>query len=272
MHTRTRQVPVPGATLAVTRSGDGPALVLVHGFGLDRRVWAPQLASLETRFEIIRYDLRGFGQSTLPDTGPYAHHEDLLALLDALRIERAHLLGHSLGGSIAASLALAAPQRVGRLLLAAPLLRGFVPLDALLTVLKQVWQAGAAGGVDGARTAWAQAPLLGAALQIPAARAVLAPILADYHGWHWLHRDPETGLNPPVAARLADITAPTLALVGALDLPDFHRMAQAIAQQTPDARLTVLPGVGHMPGLEAAATFNEQVLTFLTAPDIHPGT
>jgi 3-oxoadipate enol-lactonase len=257
------RVDIDGGHLHYRRQGQGQALVLVHGFGLDHRVWAPQWPARVDSFDVISYDLRGFGRSGLPGEAPYSHHEDLRALLDALTIDRAHLIGHSLGGGIAASFAVAYPQRTGRVVLSAPLLRGYTQLGELLALLKSVWQIAARDGLDAARSAWLNAALFAPTLQTPAGRALLTQIMADYSGWHWQHRDPETGLEPPLAQRLHELLAPTLVLVGTRDLPDFVHMGEALAAQAPNAHLELLPDLGHGPSVEDAALFNARVQAFL---------
>jgi len=88
-------------------------------------------------------------------------------------------------------------------------------------------------------------------------------MVTDYSGWHWGHRDPQHGNDLPATERLRDITAPTLVIRGARDLPDFHAIADRIAEQIPDARKITLPDVGHMPNMEAPERFNADVLGFL---------
>jgi pimeloyl-ACP methyl ester carboxylesterase len=87
--------------------------------------------------------------------------------------------------------------------------------------------------------------------------------MADYSGWHWQHRDPETGLEPPLAQRLRELLAPTLVLVGTRDLPDFVHMGEALAAQAPNARLESLPDLGHGPSVESPGLFNALVTDFL---------
>ena len=109
----TQVLPVPGARLAYEVTGDGPAVVLVHGFGLDMRMWDPQAANLAPRSRVLRYDCRGFGASGPFDPAtPYTHAGDLLALLDHCGIGQAVLAGLSFGGRIVLQAALAAPDRV----------------------------------------------------------------------------------------------------------------------------------------------------------------
>ena len=256
-------IDIAGGNLHYRREGHGEPVVLVHGFGLDLRVWAPQWPALAGSFDVISYDLRGFGRSSLPGEAPYAHHQDLLALLDALNVDRAHLIGHSLGGGIAASFAVAYPQRTACVVLSAPLLRGYTQLGELMALLKSVWQIAARDGLDAARAAWLNASLFAPTLQTPAGRALLTQIMADYSGWHWQHRDPETGLEPPLAQRLHELLAPTLDLVGTRDLPDFIHMGETLADSAPHASLELLPGLGHGPSVEDADLFNARVLKAL---------
>jgi pimeloyl-ACP methyl ester carboxylesterase len=103
----------PGARLAYDVTGEGRAVVLVHGFGLDMRMWDPQLPQLAERFRVVRYDCRGFGASGPFDPAvAYTHAGDVIALLDHLGIARAALVGLSFGGRVVLQTALAAPDRV----------------------------------------------------------------------------------------------------------------------------------------------------------------
>ena len=98
--------------------GSGPAIVLVHGFSLDGRMWDEQVAALRDIATVVRLDLRGYGRSSDPAPGvAYAHSADLLALLDHLNITSAVFVGLSMGGLVALHTALVAPQRVQGLVL-----------------------------------------------------------------------------------------------------------------------------------------------------------
>ena len=96
---------VNGTRLYYETAGRGLEVVLIHGGLVDSRLWDAQVGPLSKRFRVVRYDLRGFGRSAAAD-GPFSHLEDLRALLDFLKIERASLVGLSLGGIIAADFAL----------------------------------------------------------------------------------------------------------------------------------------------------------------------
>jgi pimeloyl-ACP methyl ester carboxylesterase len=162
----TAVLPLPGTGLAYEVTGDGPAVVLVHGFGLDMRMWEPQVEHLAARYRVIRYDCRGFGASGAFDPAvPYTHAGDLVALLDHLAIGEAVLAGLSFGGRVVLQTALAAPARVRGLVLLDAVLDG-VPWDpesagALDKLARRVQ----AGGVPAGRAAWLAHPLFAAARQ-----------------------------------------------------------------------------------------------------------
>ena len=90
-------------------SGTGEPIVLIHAFSVDRRMWAPQITALQGRFRVVRSDLRGHGNSDGP-SAPYAPHEDLRSVLNALSIDKATLVGLSAGATIATDFAIAYPS------------------------------------------------------------------------------------------------------------------------------------------------------------------
>jgi pimeloyl-ACP methyl ester carboxylesterase len=115
---------VNGARLYYEIAGEGDPLLLVHAGIADRRMWDGQLAVFALRYRVIRYDMRGFGKSAMVE-GPYAHHENLRALLDSFGIERAFLVGCSIGGRTIIDFALQNPGQVGALVLVASAVSGF---------------------------------------------------------------------------------------------------------------------------------------------------
>lgn len=241
------------------------AVVFLHGFSLDTRLWDGQWESFAQRYRALRYDLRGFGQSSLPQA-PFAHIDDLHALLNHCEIEAAHIVGLSLGGGVALDFALARPAQVRSLTLVDATLGGFS--------WKKDWsepgRAARAQGVEAAKEAWLRDEVFAPALEQPEAAARLRQMVSDYSGWHWFNRSPERGLTPPAIERLAEITAPTLAVVGERDVADFHAIATFIAGSLPNARCVTLPGPGHLPNLEAPEAFNAAVLRFLGQVTVGP--
>jgi pimeloyl-ACP methyl ester carboxylesterase len=107
-----------GARIHYERSGTGFPVLFIHAGIADSRMWEPQAAAFAKKFDMVRPDLRGFGDTALPPA-PYSGIADLVALLDHLQIARTHVIGCSMGGTLALDLALEHPQRVERLVLVA---------------------------------------------------------------------------------------------------------------------------------------------------------
>jgi 3-oxoadipate enol-lactonase len=253
----------PGAQLAYEVAGDGPAVVLIHGFGLDMRMWDPQVGPLTDRFRVVRYDCRGFGASGPFDPAvPYTHAGDLVALLDHLDIGEAVLAGLSFGGRVALQAALADPARVRGLALLDTVLDG-VPWDppsarAMDEVARQVQEAGVLAG----REAWLAHPLFAAARERPDLAAALAAMVAGYPGQHWLGQDPHRETRPPIDV-LEGICVPALVAVGERDVPGFREMSAVLARRIPGAAYRVVAGAGHMVNMEQPAAINDLLISFV---------
>ena len=253
----------PGARLAYHVTGTGPAVVLIHGFGLDMRMWDPQVGPLADRFRVVRYDCRGFGASGPFDPAvPYTHAGDLVALLDHLDIGEAVLAGLSFGGRVALQAALADPARVRGLALLDTVLDG-VPWDppsarAMDEVARRVQEAGVLAG----REAWLAHPLFAAARERPDLAAALAAMVAGYPGQHWLGQDPHRETRPPIDV-LEGICVPALVAVGERDVPGFREMSAVLARRIPGAAYRVVAGAGHMVNMEQSAAVNDLLIGLL---------
>lgn len=247
-------------TLAHDVAGDGAALLLVHGFSLDRRMWEPNMAALTARHRVVRAELRGFGATPPPD-GPYSHADDLRDLLAHLGIDRAAVAGLSMGGGAALELALAHPQAVAALALVDTDLPG-VPMDpALAAMMGDVRARGAAGDLDGARELWLALPFFSASP--PEVAATVRAIVADYSCWHWRNPNPRLGLEPPAGLRGAEIRVPTLLVVGERDDPSLIAASRTFAATIQGARFELLAGAGHMSNMDAPRAFEAALLAFL---------
>jgi 3-oxoadipate enol-lactonase len=251
---------VNGTKLYYEARGMGPAVVLVHGGLVDSRLWDDQMRPLSKRFRVVRYDLRGFGRSAAA-AEPFSHLEDLRALLDFLKVERATLVGLSLGGIIAADFTLEHPARVERLVLVGPGLRGDKqppPKDAAAAVEAMSRGAEAFADANMKRELYAavrpgtpaHARLRQMALDNFKALSTFAPGFIKY---------PE----PPTADRLADIKAPTLVIIGSRDGHNLLNIADTLAKGIPGARKVVIPGPSHHPPVKTPKEFNRALLDFL---------
>ncbi len=254
---------VNGTRLFYEIAGIGPALTLIHGFSLDARMWDDQYAAFAQNYRVLRYDLRGFGQSAVPGTEHYSHAEDLQALLAYLKIEQTALIGFSMGGGVAISFAVTYSALVDALIVAGSLLPGRRLSAELGASFGAIWSAGRTLGVAAARERWLQHQLFAPIRARPELDARFTQIVSEYSGWEWTHKDLQRDPDPPPAQRLGEIRARTLAIVGERDLPDFHAVAGLIERDVLGARRVVLPGAGHVVNMEVPERFNTLVLEFL---------
>ena len=253
---------VNGTGLYYEVAGSGHPLVLIHGFALDTRMWDYQFEAFAQHYRVVRYDMRGYGKSLPPTDESYSHTDDLMALLEHLRIDRAHVFGQSRGGAVAIDFVLAHPEATGALVLVDPVLGGHSWSQEAARTDGAIWETAAKSGVEAGKAKWLAHPLFAPAREKPEVAARLEQIVSDYSGWHLINTDPGRYADPPAAQRLHEIGAPTLVVVGERDLPDFLVIADTL-QQVPNARKVVLPGVGHMCNMENPTKFNEVVLDFL---------
>jgi 3-oxoadipate enol-lactonase len=251
-----------GGWLRYATAGHGAPVVFIHGFGLDLSMWDPQWQAFAQRHRAIRYDLRGYGSSSLPD-GPYSHVDDLLALIDSLGAQPAHLVGLSLGGRVALRVAATHPKAVRSLILADPAMDGHAWSGDWLRRWRKMTGAAQGGDFATAKKLWREHILFEPANKDPQVAAALQMMIDRYSGWHFGHADPGTAPAQQVGLILPSISIPTLVLVGELDLPDFQSIARRLRQELPAAELRTLAGTGHMSNMEAPRVFNELVLQYL---------
>lgn len=256
--TRRRRTAIPNGTIAWEDQGRGAAVILLHGFSFDRSMWDPQVEALSRSYRVLRYDLRGFGEST-PPSAPYSHTDDLAFLLDSCELDRVVLIGLSLGANIALEFASLFPDRIHHMVLASPGLPGHVwaeerPPDQVSRIARE-------SGVEVAKIFWATHPIFASLVDSGRAGPLLA-MIERYHGWHWRNDDPRA-VPADLATRLPHIDVPTLVVSGGKDAIGYREIALRIADDMPRAEIAVIPDAGHVMSLEDPETFNALVLRFL---------
>jgi pimeloyl-ACP methyl ester carboxylesterase len=253
-------------------AGQGPTVVLIHEAVGDGRMWAPQVDALSRGYRVVVPDLRGYGQSALPPER-FRHVDDVRAVLDRLGIERVAAVGGSLGARVALELALTAPERVWALVLVAPGLSGVEWSEDVRASWTAEDAALEAGNVDEAvevnlRT-WVDGPHRRADEVDPGIRAHVGDMQrraleVQVAAYADPDRQPaEEALDPPASARLAEVSATTLVVVGNLDQPDILALAERTAAEIPGARKVVVHGTAHVPNLERPDQVSELLLEFL---------
>lgn len=248
--------------LAAEETGSGPAVVLMHGWTLDRRMWALQARALADRFTLIAIDRRGFGQSTAP-ADRAREVDDLVRLADRCGLAGFHLVGMSQAGATAIAFAQRHRERVISLVLQGISIAGIpdhanasdhIPLADYADLVRL-------GALDSMKRHWAghalMAGLSGEAAEIGAA------MLADYDG-----RDLLAGVAGP-SARLdsvAGLTVPVLAITGDEDTAWRRSVTQALARTAPLGQARFVRGAGHLCNLSHPAQYNAAVSAFLARP------
>jgi len=228
--------------------GSGKPIVFIHGFSLDHTMWHSQVEFFREDYQVITYDARGFGKSSMPDS-PYDHIADLHTLLKHLNVDQAHLVGLSMGGRIATNFTLAYPEMVQTLTLMDSALDGYrSEVDWSVHAKEE--------GLEKAKQNWLKHEVFAATQKQPEVVAVLHRVVDGYSGWHWLHHDPQILPSTHARDRLHEITHPTLVLVGEDDLNYFHNIADVLATGIPSAQKIIVPNVGHMVNMEASGEVN----------------
>jgi 2-succinyl-6-hydroxy-2,4-cyclohexadiene-1-carboxylate synthase len=266
------RIAVNGISLNVEASGrgDGPALLLLHGFTRDARAWQPVLPCFDD-YRTIRVDLIGHGRSDSPaDPARYtmAHAvEDLLALLHHLDIEQTALLGYSLGGRVALHFALEARQLLWALVLesASPGIDDPMERDARFASDVQLAASIESDGIEAFVERWQAQPLFASQLKLPA--AVLAEqrqqrLENSTAGLANSLRGMGAGAQDDLRPRLHEIDVPTLFLAGALD-ERYAALAPGMAAAVPGSEHTIITGAGHTTHLEQPEAFAGLVTGFL---------
>ncbi|PZG17374.1 alpha/beta fold hydrolase [Nonomuraea aridisoli] len=274
--------------LAIAYEEAGPpapvgTVVLVHAAVADMRMWRHQFHALAEHHRVIRYDWRGYGRSGDAD-GEVCHHEDLLAVMDALKVERAALAGCSMGGAYAVEAALAAPDRVAGLALICSGLTGHTwPPEMLAQARERVhssvpaerlarYREGAAHVDPADARAMAEAHTLWQVAGPERDRAALSDAVWEEavemcrlmfeRSWSGPPAA-ERHLDPPAAGRLHEVAAPTLVINGLSDVPGIQEVSGLLADGVPGARRIDLPRTGHLPPLERPLEVTEALTTFL---------
>jgi pimeloyl-ACP methyl ester carboxylesterase len=260
-----------GGALAWESVGEGPNVVFLHPGLWDGRVWDEQFGVFSRTHRVLRFDFRGYGRSSRPEPGkPYSHVSDLAAVMDAAGFERAALIGNSMGARVAVDFALTHPARVSALVLASPALSGFegTPEEesaweaAFADAERRIEEAATAGDLERAqdlRLRWLWAPL---GTDDPAGARIRRIAFDNLHELT-MDESGETGTDPPAAARLGEIEAPTLVLPADHD-PTWHeRMCIEIAEGIRGAHVVRIPETDHVIPLRRPDEFNHVVLGFL---------
>ena len=255
-------------------AGAGHPLTLAHGLLLDRRSWDDQFGVFARQYTVVRYDLRGWGDSAQePTEPPYSPRQDVLSLLDYLNIHKTYLLGLSGSGTIALDFTLEHPERVDALILVASGLSGYPQrmTESIQDFIGQYYGAlqrkDIAGGVEATVRFWTDGPWRRPEQVSAQARARITDMSTRHiqrHGDLMAHQQHMIPLEPPAVERLAEVKVPSLIVVGDLDTPEILEIADTLERVIAGAKKRVIPGTAHHPNMEKPEEFNRVVMDFLS--------
>jgi 3-oxoadipate enol-lactonase len=251
--------------LSYEAAGNGPTVLLMHAGITDRRMWDPQWRQLTKPFHAIRYDARGFGASADP-ARPYTLHGDALDVLDALEIERAAIVGSSMGGGAALDMALAVPHRVSALVTVNSTPSGWHHTRDIMRRWEAVDAALERQGADAANELemkmWLDGPHRPSDevdRDVRIAVGMVNRVLLERQATFTV----EPGeLVPPAIDRLGDLHCPSLVVTSELDQPSVLAGAFELARKT-GADHVEIAGAAHLPNLERPREFLAAILPFL---------
>jgi pimeloyl-ACP methyl ester carboxylesterase len=257
------QVEINGTRLLVERAGSGRPILFIHGATLDHRMWRAQVAELADRFEVITYDLRGFGTSAAP-VPPFKHCEDAAALIEHLGLSNVVVVGHSIGGLYALELALSRPDLVGALALVCMSGLGEPSFPDAITAKFGAVREAAQRSVDEAKAIWRTTGWFDSAMRVPQLARELEAMLGDYSGVYWTGNVSGSNIEPAARTRLGELRMPTLVIDGGLDLDYNHQIADVLAQRISGVTVLRLPHVGHMANMEDPVAVNRALVELAT--------
>ena len=240
-----------------------PTVVLLHGGMLDCTMWDEQFELLSQAHRVLRFDASAHGRSTLPPDA-YWDHADLRALLDHLQIEKAVIVGLSMGGRVAIDMALEEPARVEGVVAVSSGLGGYRFVSDYHLENKKTLIAGWKSGdfdvvVEAFQREWTDGPHRTPDQVDPVVRERVRAMARQSVESLMEGRS----IQPLAIERLAELGLPMLVVIGELDMPGIHEIAALLVEANPNAELVTIPDVAHMVNLEAPDRFNELLLEFL---------
>lgn len=276
----TTTVTVPGGQLHVIDDGaaDAPAILLLHAGIVDSAAWDTTVPHLtEAGYRVVRFDRRGFGHS-VTEAVPFSNRADTIAVLDALGIERAALVGNSQGGQIAFDTAIESPSRIVAVVGVGAGLGGFdggatpeeiVEFERMDALDERLEAAGPGGDPEALADMldldvrfWVDGPGQPEDRVDAAIRDHVRAMDAAHYAADRVQGQP-VPLEPRAADRLAELRCPVLAIAGTLDASEVAATARHLEAEAPNARAVILPDVAHMIGMEAPGRLAELIVAFL---------
>jgi len=250
-------------------AGAGKTLVFTHAGFVDSGMWDAQWAEFTKNYRVIRYDMRGYGKSD-PVKAPISRRADLYRLLKHLHVQRATLVGCSMGGEISLDFTLEHPELVSGLVLISATPSGFQmqgePPPTVMAMMEAAQNGDLARASELQIEIWVDGPFRQPGQVDPQVRqraAEMNRIPVNNQTWATADLQPLSPLDPPAVKRLSEVRVPTLVVAGAVDDPEILRAADVLANGIKGAKKIVIPNTAHVPSMEKPAEFNQILAEFV---------
>lgn len=260
---------VNGAKLYYEEAGEGEAVILLHAHSVDSRMWDAQFEAFEKHYRVIRYDLRGYGKSAMPDPRRFFRHiDDLIGLMKQLDVPKAHLIGLSLGSMVAVDCLALHPEKVLSVSAASSGLyvkeedqwlpfteeeqyeKDCTAKEVNICSFKKEWISGLLGNCGPYRDK---------------IKDELGCMIENWSAWQPVYERRWPLIGPSIVKLLRERQAdlPLLVLIGEEDSIGSRQSSHQLAALIPSAETVYLPQSGHMSNMETPELFNNTIMSFL---------
>lgn len=257
---------VNGTKLYFEVAGEGQPFLMVHAGIANKSMWDDQFEFFAQKYKVVRYDMRGFGQSP-PIAAEYQRHQDIRGLLDFLNIDHTYLMGSSMGGGACMNFALEYPDRADALIMTGSAPNGFAYPEWAPAPLDEEMEAAAEkGDMERVNEIAMQLFVDGKGRTPDQVSARLRKKVSDMNAIV-LRNEKLMGRDMPLAnaaaKRLAELKLPVLIIIGDLDEEYIYKAFDFMADNIKGVRKVVMHGTAHLPNMEFPKEFNAQVQNFL---------
>jgi pimeloyl-ACP methyl ester carboxylesterase len=263
---------VNGTKLYYETAGKGEPLVVIHGSFGDRRFWDRQFPALANKYKVVRYDIRGYGKSALPDSNVmYRDVDDLNALMNFLEIKKANLCGLSLGSNIVIDFALSHPEKCISIICCGPRVAGdgtpeykTATGENISAVITKTTDLVKRKGVKEATDyLWTGDHEMGKTVISPNTLHTLLQMGYEYSWWRYTHTNKREYAFPMAIKQLNEVRIPALIVTAEYDLALCKNVGDILAKGIPGAKLISIKHAGHIMNMDNPRDFNKAILRFM---------
>lgn len=260
-----------GGKLYYEQRGKGVPIIFLHGHSLDTRMWNPQWKAFSKNYRVIRFDFRGYGKSSeQTETFQFTHVDDLITLMDSLHIDRANIVGLSMGAFVAGDMLAIYPERMLSCILVSGGIRNSpdpsTPMDSTERAKRdQEIVALQQKGIDTYKKEWHETLMASGGSQRERMRKPLWQMIQDWSAWQPLHKEVRLFYGKEAWKRLRQrgkTHIPTLIIQGENEAKNKKSQPAELLYLS-NARYEIIPDCGHMLNMERPEEFNQLVLSFI---------